>query len=778
LGVIKSEKAGGMERRILILTGNHLCNNPRVLKEAQLLAEAGAEVVVLGGWTDPVLAERDRRLLLGKPWRYVPVVDWTREDFSGRLARFWGRVRRRLGVCLYRWFGIPSGWQLGYAGPELLESGRRMGAVLVIAHSEQSLWAARKLAGPAGKRVVVGVDFEDWFSEDLSLDARRERPVGMLWRLEHWAMEHAVYCTCPSEAMAEAMARKAGGRRPSVVYNAFPWGDRSRIGEKFQDRVDFSRVSVHWFSQTLGPGRGLEDLFEAIPLVEHDMEVHLRGVESPGARDWIAQRVPKNSRVQVFVHAAVEPGELLDRISEHDIGLASECREPASRDLTVTNKILHYLLGGLAVVASDTSGQKEVAEKAAGAVRLYRAGDPHSLAAVLNELASSIEDLEEVRKASVRAAHAFFCWERVSQVLLDQVAKALNEARIRRGEPAPGLPAADAKSGHEHGAAYDLETSMEVSVEVSDPVESAGVGNQTGSKPEVKVVEAAFEEMLEAELKSSSPPGDSGFGDVEDEKAPAEEEPVAGELPGWGARVWRRMVYPGLNLHVRMCGGLSRYWKRGRRRVLDASGGGGYFGWISQRTGAEVISMRYSVRDLEVERCFYGGTLGISEKRMRFERLSAEGLEEEGRVFDEVICFFGLERCVRDREVMEGFYRVLKPGGLLHVCVANRAHPRHREENDSGLWPLGSERCRPGYLEPELRRLVSAAGFNLEFLEGVGSPWVDRWAGAVAWTGRWFGGLAAWGTLFVARGMAAWSGRNPLRPYAYYAKAAKPAIRG
>ena len=191
-----------------------------------------------------------------------------------------------------------------------------------------------------------------------------------------------------------------------------------------------------------------------------------------------------------------------------------------------------------------------------------------------------------------------------------------------------------------------------------------------------------------------------------------------------------------------------------------------------------MISMRYSVRDLEVERCFYGGTLGISEKRMRFERLSAEGLEEEGRVFDEVICFFGLERCVRDREVMEGFYRVLKPGGLLHVCVANRAHPRHREENDSGLWPLGSERCRPGYLEPELRRLVSAAGFNLEFLEGVGSPWVDRWAGAVAWTGRWFGGLAAWGTLFVARGMAAWSGRNPLRPYAYYAKAAKPAIRG
>ncbi len=187
--------------------------------------------------------------------------------------------------------------------------------------------------------------------------------------------------------------------------------------------------------------------------------------------------------------------------------------------------------------------------------------------------------------------------------------------------------------------------------------------------------------------------------------------------------------------------------------------------------------MRDSARDYEVERRFYGGFLGIPESRMRFERLSLEGLEGEERLFDEVICFFGLERCVRDREVMEEFFRVLKPGGLLHVCVANRAHPRHREENDGGLWPLGSERCRPGYLDPELRRVIGAAGFNVEFLEGVGSPWVDRWASLVGWVGRWFGGFAAWGMLGIGRVMVTLSSRNPLRPYAYYAKAAKPAIR-
>jgi len=50
---------------------------------------------------------------------------------------------------------------------------------------------------------------------------------------------------------------------------------------------------------------------------------------------------------------------LLSRIAEHDIGFAGEMKHCRSRDLTVTNKILQYLLAGIAVVAgnmADPSG--------------------------------------------------------------------------------------------------------------------------------------------------------------------------------------------------------------------------------------------------------------------------------------------------------------------------------------------------------------------------------------------------------------------------------------
>ena len=62
-----------------------------------------------------------------------------------------------------------------------------------------------------------------------------------------------------------------------------------------------------------------------------------------------------------------------------------------SRNLTVTNKILHYLLGGLAVIASDTAGHQEVARRAVGGVRIYPSGNPEALANELNSLLSNPE---------------------------------------------------------------------------------------------------------------------------------------------------------------------------------------------------------------------------------------------------------------------------------------------------------------------------------------------------------------------------------------------------
>ena len=76
-----------------------------------------------------------------------------------------------------------------------------------------------------------------------------------------------------------------------------------------------------------------------------------------------------------MIRDIVPNGELLSRISEHDIGLATEIPLIRNKDLTVSNKILHYLVAGLAVIATNTAGQREVAAQAPGGIFLYQSGN-------------------------------------------------------------------------------------------------------------------------------------------------------------------------------------------------------------------------------------------------------------------------------------------------------------------------------------------------------------------------------------------------------------------
>lgn len=228
--------------------------------------------------------------------------------------------------------------------------------------------------------------------------------------------------------MSEALATEFECRPPAVVYNAFPWSDRQTLDAQFKDRRDPTLPSLHWYSQTLGAGRGLEDLVAALPLVKRKIELHLRGNPTKGFVDWLYTSLSEELRSRVFIHELVSNEDLLSRIAEHDIGLAGEQTYCRSRDLTITNKILHYLLAGLAVVASDTLGQREVAEQAKGAVSIYRADDPSSIAERLNILLSNPECLKYSKIAALKAAERTFCWERQSTGLLSS-AKIATESK-------------------------------------------------------------------------------------------------------------------------------------------------------------------------------------------------------------------------------------------------------------------------------------------------------------------------------------------------------------
>lgn len=414
--------------KICILTGAHLCRNPRVVKEASTLATAGYEATVLGPLLTEELAEQDAKLLRGGTWKYQAALD-LRPGRSSTLNRLVLRAMRRFGAEAVGLLGWELPQSLGYGVIQMLTAARRKNYDLYIAHQEIGSWVGYQLAR-AGR--CVGADLEDWYSRDLLPAAQAKRPIKLLQQCESFLLKHGVHVTTTSDAMASALAVTYNAPKPTVIYNCFPWADRANLDARPKDRLDRSLPSLHWVSQTIGPGRGLEVLCTALHKVDIPVAVHLRGAYTSVTEAWLRSIFPKNQGHLLYLHELVPPEELLSRMAEHDIGLALELKVPDSRNFTVTNKILHYLIAGLAVVATDTTGQAEIAATAPTAVNLCRSGDATSLAAQLNMLLNKPVHLANAKAAALAAAKSRFCWEKQVPVLLNSVEMALKQSRFSK----------------------------------------------------------------------------------------------------------------------------------------------------------------------------------------------------------------------------------------------------------------------------------------------------------------------------------------------------------
>lgn len=407
---------------IRILIAGHLCNAPRPQKEAAALAGAGHRVTVQGVWSNEVFAQRDRLLLRNAPFAFEPVAD-IRQGHPGALRH---RFACRVASTLYRRARVFAPATLGYAVRAQLAEARAAQADLTIVHSEGGLWVGSRLLA-AGLR--VGVDFEDWFSEDLLPADRATRPVASIRKVERELLRRASYRVTTSTALANALSKDSDTLAPAVVYNVFPWAERSP-SDAASDRHDTSMPSIHWFSQTIGPGRGLEEFFSAMPKILFPCEVHLRGqVASVGGKELL-DTIPSEWRDRVHHHPTVDNEELPGRIAGHDIGLALETDSIPSRDLTVTNKLFQYLLGGLAVVASATQGQREIAARTGRAIHLLPPGNAEAVAAVINSLLADRAVLEASKRDALESAHREFCWEKQSAAVVAEAVRALSGLKV------------------------------------------------------------------------------------------------------------------------------------------------------------------------------------------------------------------------------------------------------------------------------------------------------------------------------------------------------------
>lgn len=383
------------------MSDHHLCINPRLWKEAFFYEKQGYKVVILTMWQTTELLQKDFEILEGHYIEYKPYLNMIHGEISS-LVRFFYRLRKRLAGEVQRYLKIGTGWAISYAPERLTKFALKEDAHLYSAHLECGFIAGKKLI-KAGKKVFF--DFEDWYSRDYLTP---DRAVGLLSKLETFALRHGTFCTAPSQAMANALMQTyIIDKKIIIIYNSFPEEELEGLGSPVSvTKNDLLRMV--WTSRTVGPERGLETLLETLKLLNNPVELHIIGKCMQGYETFLKENWPSKQGHRLVFHDFIKHSELLKQIAVYDIGLAIERYEPDSRNKTVTNKMLQYLQAGISVLATDTDGQKEVAGFFPDSVFLVPADNPQQWKEQLEKLITKRSDgnrTEQLKKFKV-----FFSW--------------------------------------------------------------------------------------------------------------------------------------------------------------------------------------------------------------------------------------------------------------------------------------------------------------------------------------------------------------------------------
>jgi hypothetical protein len=113
----------------------------------------------------------------------------------------------------------------------------------------------------------------------------------------------------------------------------------------------------------------------------------------------------------IIIHEPGPPDAMVDMCRDFDIGLAVEDDRIVNRDLCLTNKALTYVLGGLAVLMSDTTGQRALARSIGEGGILYPPRDTAAIAAALAHWGNDRKSLLESQRAAWRAAKQRWNWD-------------------------------------------------------------------------------------------------------------------------------------------------------------------------------------------------------------------------------------------------------------------------------------------------------------------------------------------------------------------------------
>lgn len=390
-------------KTICLITNGHISTDPRIVKEADVLQEAGYRTIVIGTQYIPSLIKYDQLLVQSRVWAFKKLL-WTKEDASilylkTRLCHYFFRI---LPSMLWPFLNIGEK-ALGRMTSQLTRQVNLVKADLYIAHNLAALPVAAKAANKYNAK--LGFDAEDFHSgEFLPVDKNAK----LAEFIENKYLRQCEYVTAASEFIAQAYAEKYKIKKPTAVLNVFPLSMIQDVPRQINPGL-----LLYWFSQNIGAGRGIEEVIQAMGKTNDEVRLYLQGRISPEYKIKLIKLALENNVAQdrlIFLETSSQ-SDLFKIASRFDVGLALEPKEPLNKHFCITNKILTYLLAGLSIIATDTQGQRSLIEVIGKAGWMYKNGDVDSLAKRLAFLLENKEELKISKQESLKQAREKYNWD-------------------------------------------------------------------------------------------------------------------------------------------------------------------------------------------------------------------------------------------------------------------------------------------------------------------------------------------------------------------------------
>lgn len=400
--------------RVVLVSSGQPGGNPRLVKEATALSAAGYQVTVIYCRLSPWADAYDRALFQRhQEIRWVAVgYDALQQKWKYRYARLrqkwyqllWSRNRQQP-VWAIRSMVLYS--------QELVAAACTYQADLFIGHNLGALPAVAAAAQYFGARAAF--DFEDYHRGE---DAPESEHAAKTTLVENHFVPALNHATAASPLISAAYRRHFPNLPITTVNNCFPLS--YRVAASVPDKP----LRLFWFSQFIGPKRGLETVIKALgKLPKESVSLTLLGNLSAANRGYFETQAVQNSLAdgQLQFLAPVAEEQIVGIAAQHHIGLASELPHVPNRDLCLTNKIFMYLLAGNAILFTNTAAQTAFLAQYPGLGACYPSDDADALAALLRQYLEHPELLQQQRTAAAALAAEALNWEAEQNIFLQTV---------------------------------------------------------------------------------------------------------------------------------------------------------------------------------------------------------------------------------------------------------------------------------------------------------------------------------------------------------------------